>query len=159
MVKCDRLPDLVASCQKLESYDKAWFEDKYLREGLNCRQIADLIGNVTRQGVWKKIKKLGIPIRSRDDSIFMADGKRCWVSQGYFWIWNPYHHRANNGWVKRSVLNLEEKLGRLLKEGEFPHHIDGNRMNDDPDNLVSTDRSNHMSIHSPVNHRWNNNGG
>jgi len=142
---------------KLADYTKDWFEEKYLGEGLSCTQIANLIGNVTRGGVWQKLKKLGIPIRSKKDSIFMVDGKKCWVSQGYFWIWNPYHNRANHGWVKRAVLNLEHKLGRPLNDGEFPHHIDGSRMNDDPDNLEITDRSNHMSIHNPINQRWNNN--
>lgn len=141
---------------KLIGFEKAWFEEKYLGDGLSCQQIADLIGNVTRQGVWKKLRQLRIPMRSKEDAVFTVDGKRCTVSQGYFWIWNPYHPRQNRGYVKRSVLVLEEKLGRSLAEGEFPHHIDGNRMNDHPDNLEPTNRSEHMSIHSPVNHRWNN---
>jgi len=143
---------------KLNAYDKDWFEEKYLSEGLSCTQIANLIGNVTRGGVWKKLKVLGIPLRSKKESIFMVDGKRCRISQGYFWIWNPHHNRANNGWVKRAVLVFEEKLGRSLTNGEFPHHKDGNRMNDDPENLDSTDRSKHMSIHKPINDRWGNNG-
>ena len=137
----------MAKYHKLKFYDREWFEEKYLGEGLNCRQIADLIGNVTRQAVWKKLKGYGIPVRSKDDSIFMVDGKRCKVSQGYFWIWKPYHPRQNGGYVKRSVLVLEKKLRRSLENGEFPHHVDGNRMNDDPQNLELTDRSSHMKIH------------
>lgn len=156
MASFDEISQTMASRHKLESYGKDWFEEKYLGEGLNCRQIADLIGGITRQAIWKRLKKFDIPIRSKGDAILWVDGQRCKISQDYFWIWNPYHLRANGGYVKRSVLVLEEKLGRKLDEGEFPHHVDGNRMNDDPDNLTITDRSNHMKIHiknGDINHR------
>lgn len=132
-----------------------WLRHKYVDENLSCQQIAALLKSmdfiVTRQWIWKKLKKLNIKIRSKVDAIFYEDGQRCKVSQGYFWIWKPEHPRANGDYVKRAVLNLEKKLERPLQNGEMPHHIDNNRMNDDPPNLIVTDRSEHGKIHKTKN--------
>jgi len=76
------------------------------------------------------------------------------VYQGYAWLKGNGHPRSNNGYLKRSVLVLEEKLGRTLRKGEMVHHIDGDRLNDNPDNLEITTRAKHMSQHSPVKIRW-----
>lgn len=126
---------------------KEWFIEKYIKEGLSCPEIASILGNITRQGVFKAIRRLGIPIRSKKDAIFYENGERCKISQGYFWIYRPSHHRANNGYVKRSVLVLEEKLGRPLLPGELPHHGDNNRLNDTASNLEVSNRPEHMSLH------------
>lgn len=140
----------------MKKLDKDWLEKKYLNDHLSCREIADIIGDITRQGIWKKLKKMGIPIRSKKDAIFIDHGNRCKISQGYFWIYKPDHPRCNYKYVKRAVLVIEEKIGRPLFNGEFPHHVDGNRMNDDPDNLEITNRSKHMKDHNPIMFRWNN---
>jgi len=79
------------------------------------------------------------------------------ISQGYVWVKNRWHPKANRGYVKRAILVLEQKLGRELTPEEMSHHIDGNRMNDDPANLEVTTRSEHMSIHKPVIKRWDKN--
>lgn len=76
------------------------------------------------------------------------------VYQGYAWYSIPDHPRSNSGKVKRSVLVLEKKLGRPLRPGEMVHHIDGDRLNDHPDNLESTTRSKHMRDHIPVEKWW-----
>lgn len=43
---------------------------------------------------------------------------------------------------------MEKKIGRLLVAGEIVHHRDGNRHNNDIDNLVLMTQSMHASIHS-----------
>lgn len=133
---------------------KEWFEKKYLNDHLSCREIASLIGDVSHTAVHKKLRQFSIPIRSPKDAIFYDNGNQCKLSQGYFWIYQPDHPRANYKYVKRAVLVLEKKLGRHLRIGEFPHHIDGSRMNDDPANLEITNRSIHMSQHFPIKDKW-----
>ena len=46
------------------------------------------------------------------------------------------HPRAEkNGWVSEHVLVMEQKLGRHLILGEYVHHKNGNRSENDPENL------------------------
>jgi hypothetical protein len=42
---------------------------------------------------------------------------------------------------------MEQKLGRRLASNEIVHHIDGNPLNNDPDNLMLLTRSEHMRLH------------
>jgi len=119
----------------------------YEEEKMSCQEIADVVGGITRQGIWKILKRNGIKTRSKEDAIFYENGNRCKISQGYFWIHKPDHPRSNGGYVKRCVLSLENKLGKHLNDGEFPHHIDGNRLNDSPENLEPVTRSSHFTIH------------
>jgi len=60
------------------------------------------------------------------------------------------HHRAwSDGRVYTHILIAEKKLGRELKEGEVVHHIDGNKLNNDPDNLmVFISDADHKSFHA-----------
>ena len=57
--------------------------------------------------------------------------------KGYKLIHLPNHPRANNkGWVYEHYVVAEQKLGRYLQDKETVHHIDGNKTNNDPDNLI-----------------------
>ena len=57
----------------------------------------------------------------------------------------PGHHRARgNGYVFEHIIVLEEKLGRRLVPKEQCHHIDGNKQNNDPENLMALDIREHQ---------------
>ncbi len=58
-------------------------------------------------------------------------------SGGYVLVYEPNHPRANaSGYVPEHILVMEEKIGHLLEVGEVVHHIDGDRKNNHPDNLM-----------------------
>ena len=57
--------------------------------------------------------------------------------KGYKVIHMPDHPKANNkGWVYEHYIVAEQKLGRYLQDKETVHHIDGNKKNNNPDNLI-----------------------
>lgn len=67
----------------------------------------------------------------------------------YDCIYNPMHHRASgNGMVYKHIVVAEEVLGRPLNTGETVHHIDRNKKNNNPDNiLVFCSNSAHARFH------------
>ena len=69
---------------------------------------------------------------------------------GYILIYLPSHPKANNdGYVYEHIVVAENKLGRPLRDGEIVHHIDGNRSNNSPDNLlVFKSRGDHVAFHN-----------
>jgi hypothetical protein len=67
--------------------------------------------------------------------------------RGYVFIYNPNHPSADQEYVKRSRLTMENKLGRILKPFEFIHHINGVKDDDRIENLFLTTLSEHNSIH------------
>jgi hypothetical protein len=56
---------------------------------------------------------------------------------GYLYIYTPDHpHQTRGHYVAEHRLVMEKKLGRFLRPSEVVHHIDGNPLNNHPDNLV-----------------------
>ena len=56
---------------------------------------------------------------------------------GYALIKKEGHPRANHlGYVLEHILVLEKALGRPILPTEATHHIDGNRANNSPGNLI-----------------------
>ena len=50
--------------------------------------------------------------------------------------------------VRDHVLIAEEKIGRKLKKNEVAHHMDGDKRNNNPENLTVVTRSEHAKIHA-----------
>jgi len=63
-------------------------------------------------------------------------GGRTIASNGYVLVKRPEHHLADvRGYVYEHRLVMEEKLGRPLEPGEIPHHINGSKTDNRPENL------------------------
>ena len=56
------------------------------------------------------------------------------------------NHRVDGEVVYRTI--AEQKIGRSLLPTEEIHHIDGNHMNNDPDNLMVLSKAEHSRIHA-----------
>jgi hypothetical protein len=53
---------------------------------------------------------------------------------------------------------MEQKIGRSLLGTEIVHHVDGNKKNNHPDNLVITSRQEHSREHSTKNRKCSSEG-
>ena len=71
------------------------------------------------------------------------------IKSGYWTVYNEDHPRKlNNGRVFEHILVAEKKLGRSISRKEPIHHIDFDRLNNDPDNLfICKSNSEHMKSH------------
>ncbi len=63
-------------------------------------------------------------------------GGRVATQGGYIAVMRKDHPKATrDGYVLEHRLVMEEKLGRLLRDDETVHHVDGIKSNNDPGNL------------------------
>jgi hypothetical protein len=70
-------------------------------------------------------------------------------SDGYIQKHMPSHPRGRHrGYLLYHRLLMEEKIGRPLKEDEVVHHIDGNRDNNNIENLMLMSKAKHFSLHN-----------
>ncbi len=115
--------------------------------------------NVDPSNVYRDFMLHGIKIRNRSESVKLAfrrgrgnKGTGCSKhnlhSAGYILTYVPNHPRANcKGYVQKSLLVAEECLNRKLKLDELVHHIDNNKTNNAPSNLLVLTRSKHSKLH------------
>lgn len=89
--------------------------------------------NRSENAINKKIKKMGLNIEWKYEYV---------DKQGYL---VNCEDRNNKYHIHRKV--MEEKLGRKLEPTEIVHHVDGNKLNNDPNNLELTDRKSHINKH------------
>lgn len=73
--------------------------------------------------------------------VSIVNGRRC--------IYAPDHHRAHkNGYVYEHILVAEASIGRDLFPAEVVHHIDRDKTNNSPENLmVLSSQSEHAKLH------------
>jgi hypothetical protein len=74
-------------------------------------------------------------------------GSKGWVEAGYWYINVNGRKIAFHRWV------VEQMLGRELCSAEVVHHVDGNPLNNDSENLVVLSRSEHHRLHATGSHR------
>jgi len=53
-------------------------------------------------------------------------------------------------YIMEHILVIEEKIGRFIKEDAIIHHIDGNKLNNNIDNLFLIEEENSKTIHMQI---------
>ena len=80
------------------------------------------------------------------------------IISGYEYEYIPEHPNAIKvGYVAKHRLVLEQKLGRMLKEDEVAHHINGNKLDNRAENIELMSFSEHSRYHAKE--RWKERGG
>lgn len=106
---------------------------------------------VSKVCVCKHLRRLGINSDGKGKNHSGWKGGRG-IKTGYMTVYKPEHHRANN--IRRvfeHILIMEEILGRKIKKGEPIHHIDLDRLNNDPKNLyLFSSHSEHQKSHTSI---------
>lgn len=71
------------------------------------------------------------------------------MGTGYKYVYAPHHpHTNTKGYFYEHILVAEEMVGHLLDHGEVVHHIDGNRKNNNPSNLmIFASNADHIAFH------------
>lgn len=101
---------------------------------------------------WVELKK-GKPRSTLCRSCWqMGQAHRNWRggikhNAGRIYLYRPEHPFAQEKYVSRARLVLEEKLGRYLLPTEDSHHINGITDDDRPENLEEMSHSEHTRLH------------
>lgn len=126
---------------------------------LTAQKIADMYG-VYKQSVLNSLKRTNTERRSSFDREYSCGKNHKWYKDGmrhqagYLQVHRPEHRLARgDGWIFVHRLVMDEKMGGTLKSTDIVHHKDGDKSNNDIDNLeVYPSNGNHLSKHSK---EWN----
>lgn len=145
-----------------------WLNREYTELRRSTQSIADGIG-VHRNTIRNKLIEFGIERRgkaahfkgvTKPDSqrLAMSRAKRAFhgyppgsvtdqlgITQGRRFIYVP-----GRGKVFDYTIAAEDKIGRRLVQGEIVHHIDGNSLNCNPDNLQVMTQAEHAKLHAQM---------
>jgi hypothetical protein len=124
----------------------------FLRFGIKRKDRAEYIrgkpkSEETKKKMSDKRKEYWECHTDRDDfRIKISNSRRRNGTQSGY----PAIYIIGRGYVHAHRYIMEQIIGRELSKDEVVHHVDGNRMNNSPDNLLLTTHSEHASIHDYI---------
>lgn len=79
-------------------------------------------------------------------------GKKIKPKNGYYEVYvkGTHTYRPNEDWVREHIIVMENHLNRRMNDGEVVHHIDGNKLNNDLNNLDVCTIYEHNNCHAKI---------
>lgn len=119
-------------------------------------ELCSSLPNKSYIGIYKKAIKLGlkksetIKFQNRVNGRKKIQRKNITYSRdGYKMVYMPNHPRANsNGRIFEHIAVFEDANGIRVPEGNVVHHINGNKTDNRPENLLMMERGEHTRLHS-----------
>lgn len=130
---------------KYNDKSKGWVKGEYKKYIFRHMSKGHKHTKTTKELLSKKYHER---IKCPEDHPAWNNGIR--ICCGYVYIKDKNNGNVDKqGYVKRGVKEMQKKIGRLLRPWiECVHHIDGNRMNDDINNLSLCTRAEHNKIYA-----------
>ena len=144
-----------------EYQDKSILEETYKKYN-SMQKTADYFG-VSKKLILNYMKKFGIP--RRDWKAKPKVEKVDTYHKGYITTWNGYikvkapidhPNKDNKGYISEHRLIAEQIIGRYLNKDEVVHHINGDKKDNRPSNLLVLSKTEHKKIHlkDNIHKRW-----
>jgi len=133
------------SKKKIPSDEK--LELEYVKKRNSGTEIAKMF-DMSKSVVCRRLKKLGLTRSQKGENHSQWKGGRG-IKSGYWTVYMPEHPRALNiGRVYEHILVAEKKYGRSIMKSEPIHHIDFDKLNNDPENLyLCKNHKEHRDLH------------
>lgn len=121
---------------------------KLFQDGISAAQIAKSLGLWTTS-VTRVLKRNGLKMKTGKGKEHSGWKGGRGIKSGYWTVYNITHpRRLGINRIFEHILIAEKKYGRMIKKGEPIHHVDFNRLNNDPNNLyLCKNHKEHMDIH------------
>ena len=124
----------------------------YEKHDMTVSEIAFRL-NMSRTSVHRVITKYGMKNSRTRGRTLVPGATRIASGSGYMETFAPWSPMASpDGFVMTHDLIMSAIIGRPLAPDEVVHHIDGNKLNNDPRNLALMTRAEHTRLHSKA--RW-----
>tara|TARA_R110000868_G_scaffold316530_1_gene577409 strand:+ start:859 stop:1413 length:555 start_codon:yes stop_codon:yes gene_type:complete len=155
------------------TYSVPFTEEELYRDYVVLRMSQSEIAakhGTTQKVVWRAMQKMGVPSRvaakrNQTGSLNSSWGggrrlaakkarpstDRASFGNGYYYLRDPLHPNANKtGYVAEHIVVATKERQRPLEAGELVHHIDLNKHNNAPANLVITTHLQHSTWHNQL---------
>jgi IS30 family transposase len=109
--------------------------------GMSLPAIARVL-NSTGSTILRALRRQGVERRSISDAVSLASRGDRHISNGYVTVTSGKYERR-----KQHTMVAENALGRRLKRGECVHHINCDKTDNRPQNLLICTISYHQALH------------